>query len=465
MSARNAKVVDESHLHLGPDCDIDPTAIVGHKPGRSIADLRTTVGAGAQIRSGTVVYAGVHIGSGLETGHGAVIREENRIGDGFKIWNNSTVDYGCTIGNNVRVHNNVYIAQFTTIEDDVFIAPGVTTANDPHPICTRCMKGPTIKKGARIGVNATLLPRIVIGEHALVGSGAVVTRDVPPGAVVAGNPAEIINRVDRLRCTAGIKARAYADVALPTPLSSTERAAGDERILLILPAYNEAGKIERVVDKTRQSVGDMIDTILVVDDGSSDGTADRARRHGAKVIRHRRNSGVGAAIRTGIEYALKNKFSICVVMGGDDQDNPAEIPRVVRPIMEDHFVFVQGSRYVAGGERVNIPMFRWVTTAVYTLFFQVLTKFPVSDGTNGFRAFRTSIFEDKSINLWQAWLDKYELEPYLLYKVIERGLPVAEAPVTKRYPTRDVGYTKMIPGLDWWSILRPLIYLRLGIRR
>jgi len=468
VSTNHPNVVDDSLLHLGPDCQVEPGATVGYISGRSIANLETVIGRGARIRSGTIVYAGSTIGEGLETGHGAVIREENRIGDNFKIWNNSTVDYGCVIGNNVRVHNNVYIAQFTTIEDDVFLAPGVMVGNDRHPICTKCMKGPTIEKGARIGLNATLLPHVIVGEQALVGAGAVVTRDVPPGAVVAGNPAEIINRIDRLRCTAGIKDRAYGDVVLPPsePVpSSRRRPPREERILLAVPAFNEAGKIERVVNKARQSAGDLIDTILVVDDGSSDDTAVRAEQHGAKVIRHPKNRGVGAAIRTGIEYALKHGFSICIVMGGDDQDNPAEIPRLVRPILDDHFVFVQGSRYVAGGQRVNIPMFRWATTALYTLFFQVLTKFPVSDGTNGFRAFRTSIFEDKAINLWQPWLDKYELEPYLYYKVIERGYPVAEAPVTKRYPKTPVGYTKMIPGLDWWSILRPIIYLRLGLRK
>jgi len=104
----------------------------------------------------------------------------------------------------VRIHNNVYIAQFTTIEDEVFIAPGVSVANDPHPICTLCMKGPTIKRGARIGVNVTILPHITIGEYALIGAGSVVTRSVPPRAVAYGNPAKVMGYVDSLRCPLGI---------------------------------------------------------------------------------------------------------------------------------------------------------------------------------------------------------------------------------------------------------------------
>jgi dolichol-phosphate mannosyltransferase len=328
------------------------------------------------------------------------------------------------------------------------------------------MKGPTIRRGARIGINATLLPHITIGEGALVGAGAVVTRDVAPGAVVAGNPAEVIGSVSQLRCKAGILDKPYGmELPAATPPAQRRPFEKKERVLLILPALNEQGKISKVIDKTRSAEHGLIDEILVVDDGSTDETAKESREHGATVVSHRMNMGVGAGIRTGIEYAISKKYDIVVVMGADDQDNPKEIPRVLRPILEDHFVFVQGSRYVAGGERVNIPLFRWITTGVYSLLFKIIMKFPVTDGTNGFRAFRTSLFEDKEINLWQPWLNRYELEPYLYYRVIEKGYAVTDAPVTKSYPEGKVGYTKMVPILDWWSILRPLIYVRLGLRK
>lgn len=158
------------------------------------------LGPHAQVRAFSVIYAGSRIGSHLETGHGAVIREQNRIGDHLSIWNNSTIDYGCTVGDRVRIHCNVYVSQFTVLEDDVFLAPGVMIANDRHPICTTCMKGPIIKRGARVGMNATVLPEVVIGEDALVGAGAVVTKDVPPRAIVVGNPARIIGTVDSVDC-------------------------------------------------------------------------------------------------------------------------------------------------------------------------------------------------------------------------------------------------------------------------
>jgi acetyltransferase-like isoleucine patch superfamily enzyme len=192
---------------VAPPSRVDARAVIGEVSGRQIKDPTLSIGPHAVVRSFTVIYAGSTIGAHLETGHGVVIREENRIGDEFSIWNNSTIDYGCVIGNRVRVHTGVYVAQFTVIEDDVFLAPGVMIANDRHPICRDCMKGPTIKRGARVGVNATLLPEVVIGEEALVGAGAVVTKDVPPRTVVVGNPARVINTVDKLTHSASYLAQ------------------------------------------------------------------------------------------------------------------------------------------------------------------------------------------------------------------------------------------------------------------
>src|SRR3989344_3304647 len=237
--------------------------------------------------------------------------------------------------------------------------------------------------------------------------------------------------------------------------------SGAERVLAVVPAYNEEGKIGKVVRDILSEKA--VETVVVVDDGSRDRTAQEAAEAGALVLRQGGNSGVGSAIRAGLDHAREKGYTIAVVLGGDDQDNPSEIRRLLDPIVNDRFVFVQGSRYMPGGARVNIPLFRWITTGLFSLIFKVLTRFPVTDGTNGFRAFRLSILERDGLDLHQAWLNKYELEPYIYYKTIELGLPATEVPVTKRYPRSKIGYTKMVPFLDWWSILRPLIYLRLGI--
>lgn len=200
-------------VRAGPGAVIDPEALVGYlSPRRGVSDL-LVLGEGARIRSGSVLYAGSTIGRGLETGHNVVIREQNNIGDRFSIWNNSVIDYGCTIGNNVKIHCNIYVAQFTVIEDDVFLAPGVTIANDIHPGCPdsgSCMKGPLLRRGCRLGVNVTVVPYVTVGEGTLVGSGSVVTRDLPPGVLAYGNPARVHARIEDLSCKTGRRDAPYA---------------------------------------------------------------------------------------------------------------------------------------------------------------------------------------------------------------------------------------------------------------
>jgi len=206
-------VTERHQVELGEGSRVERGALLGYlRPGFSGPRL-LRIGAGAIVRRGTIIYAGTTIGDHLETGHHVIIREQNTIGDHFRIWSNSIVDYGCRIGNNVKVHSQVYIAQFTEIEDDVFLAPGVIVANDPHPGCQfspQCMRGPTIQRGAQIGANVTLLPFITIGEYALVGAGSVVTRDVPPRAVVRGNPARVSGYVEDMVCSKGLTDHPYA---------------------------------------------------------------------------------------------------------------------------------------------------------------------------------------------------------------------------------------------------------------
>jgi dolichol-phosphate mannosyltransferase len=232
------------------------------------------------------------------------------------------------------------------------------------------------------------------------------------------------------------------------------------RILLVLPALNEAGKIGRTISKVPAGI---VDEILLVDDCSTDGTGDEAAAMGATVVRHPHNMGVGAAIRTGIHYAAEHGFDVVVVAASDDQDVPAEIPRLLKPIDEGKAEFVQGSRYLRGGKRVRHPLSRTLMTWFYSVMFSMIAVRRVTDGTNGFRAFRTKTA--LSIPLDQEWLDRYELEPYLYFRCLQRGV-AREVPVTKEYPAeRKIGYTKMRPFRDWWRIFRPLLFVRLGIRK
>lgn len=198
---------------IGKDAKLDPGIYLGYLPERLPGAQPLIIGDNARVRCGTVIYAATRIGNNLQTGHNAVIREENQIGDGFYLWSNSVIDYGCKIGDNVKIHTNCYIAQFTVLEDEVFLAPGVVIANDIHPGCEysrKCMRGPLIKRGAKIGVNVTILPFISIGENSLIGAGSVVAADVPADSVVYGNPARVHKSVYDLKCESRMKDKPYS---------------------------------------------------------------------------------------------------------------------------------------------------------------------------------------------------------------------------------------------------------------
>jgi len=228
-------------------------------------------------------------------------------------------------------------------------------------------------------------------------------------------------------------------------------------------AHNEATKIGRVLDRFTPG---LVDRVVVVDDASTDETPAIAAQKGAVVLTHARRSGAGAAIRTAIHYARAEGFDVVVILAGNDKDRPAEIERLLGPMADAGYDFVQGSRYLKGGDFGNMPFYRqFATRCVHPLLFSLIVWRRFTDTTNGFRAIRLSALADTRIDLDQAWLDHYELEPYVFFKMNRLGYKVTEVPVTKIYPPHELGYTKMKPITGWWSILRPLFLLGLGIKR
>ena len=240
--------------------------------------------------------------------------------------------------------------------------------------------------------------------------------------------------------------------------------------VLVCPiAFNENVKLKNVIERfIKSSVYGQVD-YLVVDDASDDGTTEVIQGfspQGVKTIKHEQRQGVGAAIRTAIKYARKQGYEVLVIMAGNNKDNPDEIPRLVEPVIREGCDFVQGSRYKGNdGIGGDMPLYRKVATKMHPWLMSLITKQKITDSTNGFRAFRLSIFDHQEINIDQPWLNHYEMEPYLLYKAVTLGFKFNEAFVTKIYPSRKIGYTKMRPLIGWWSILRPLVYLKLGIKK
>jgi acetyltransferase-like isoleucine patch superfamily enzyme len=191
---------------LGDGVVIGDNAVVGKPPTlgkRSTAggaDLPPlVVGDGTKILACAVVFAGTRLGREVIVGDQACVRERCAIGDEVVVGRGALVENDTTVGARTRIQANAYVTAYSELEEDVFVAPCVVTTNDNFMGRTdarlEVMKGPTIRRGARIGGGAVLLPGVEIGEEAFVGAGAVVLRDVPARAVVVGNPARQIREV------------------------------------------------------------------------------------------------------------------------------------------------------------------------------------------------------------------------------------------------------------------------------
>jgi acetyltransferase-like isoleucine patch superfamily enzyme len=187
-------------------CRIGDNVVLGKQPAlspRSTAERDELppleLGEGTIVSAGAIVFAGTRVGARVILGDQSCVRERCKLGDDVVVGRGSLVENDTTIGARTKIQAHAYVTAYSTLEEDVFIAPCVVTTNDNFMGRTEqrhaLRKGPTIRRAARVGGGAVLLPGIEVGEEAVVGAGAVVLRDVPPRAVVVGNPARQIKDV------------------------------------------------------------------------------------------------------------------------------------------------------------------------------------------------------------------------------------------------------------------------------
>ena len=190
------------NVSMGTGSILEDFCIVGTPPrGKSDGELATVIGAGAVIRSHTVIYAGNVIGRNFQTGNKVNIRESNQIGHDVSIGTLSVIEHHVQIADHVRIHTQVFVPEYSVLEEGCWLGPNVVLTNAKYPLSPGVkdqLVGPVIRRGAKIGANATILPGVIIGENALVGAGSVVAKNVPAGAVVVGNPARVIRNISEL---------------------------------------------------------------------------------------------------------------------------------------------------------------------------------------------------------------------------------------------------------------------------
>ena len=240
-------------------------------------------------------------------------------------------------------------------------------------------------------------------------------------------------------------------------------------VISIIPIYQDSSNILKVLSKFK---GVQVDEICVIADCLANTDLNKIKTMQKRIgitisiISHEKRKGIGSAIRQGIQYALSRGYEVVVVLAGNNKDDPKEIPLLLTPILKGGYDYVQGSRFLAGGKSDRNPFFRKIFSRLYPFLWTMITKVRCTDVTNGFRAIRLSIFLNPQIDINQRWLDSYQLEYYIHFKVLNLCYRMKEVPVSKTYPHgHKGGYSKISPFRDWWSIVGPLIYLALKIKK
>jgi len=227
-----------------------------------------------------------------------------------------------------------------------------------------------------------------------------------------------------------------------------------QNITVILPAYNEEVSIGSIVLLTKH----YVDNVIVVDDGSSDRTAEIARKAGAEVIVHEVNKGKGSALKTG--FSAAEGADIIVTMDSDGQHNPRDIPRLVQPILKGEADLVNGSRYLNGLDR-NTPLYRRVGQRVLDRFTNLNSGLKITDSQSGFRAFAASTKEFFRFNA-----QGMAIESEMLSDAAKSGIRIKEVEIGVRYDVDCSTKNPIQHGLEVLVIVlkdiefkRPLYYL------
>jgi hypothetical protein len=195
-----------------------------------------------------------------------------------------------------------------------------------------------------------------------------------------------------------------------------------DRIAILVPAYNEAESIGHVLDLMPAEVCGVRTSVLVVDDGSRDGSADIAAEHGAAVARHVINRGGGAALRTGYRLMVESGALIVVTLDADGQHLPSEMERLVKPILDGEVEVAHGSRVLGRADRNHFA--RELGIVFFNRLVSLITRTHVTDCSNGYRAVRTSVLPQLVLRQEQFHTSEFMIE------AIKRGIPAKEVPIT-----------------------------------
>lgn len=225
--------------------------------------------------------------------------------------------------------------------------------------------------------------------------------------------------------------------------------------LVVIPVFNEGPKLPLLLKELKESPIPA-DSVLFVDNGCFDGSEKLIAESGYNFVRQHHNMGAGAALIIGADWALAHGYDVICNMAGNAKMLPAQIDRVLSPILCGDADYVTGSRFLPGGSYPNLTLFRRSTIPLVNVYVWLLTGCWLTDATCGYRAYKTEILQRAEFDWHAPWLHGYSFEYYLYAKVlIDRSLRWKEVPVTMRYPPPGVKRSHIRPVVGWYDMLRP----------
>ncbi len=231
--------------------------------------------------------------------------------------------------------------------------------------------------------------------------------------------------------------------------------------VFFIPVWNQIYEFRKVLAELK-STDLPCHTILLVNNGSDDGSEHLVRNSGYPYIDVPANLGIGHSFIKAIDWALERDYDLFGSMAANGKMLPAEMHKILEPLLSNNADYVTGSRFLNGGQYPNLPLFRRLSIPMVNILVWLLTGARLTDATCGYRAMRLDMFKQANFDWHASWLNAYGFEYYAYAKVIlDRHMRWKEVPITMRYPAKGNRYSKIKPVKGWYDMLKPWIVARL----
>lgn len=243
----------------------------------------------------------------------------------------------------------------------------------------------------------------------------------------------------------------------------------EKELLVGVMVYNEGERLKNVLKELLKYQKKERFSVLIMDDGSTDESSKIYKEYTINEnwysVKKEVNVGIGDSIRRTIKYAKENGYKYLTIMSGNGKTKPEQLKRMYEDVIDGKYDYVKGSRYIEKFDSPNLPIFRKICIPIYSFFISVLMRKKITDITCLINCINLSIFDNEKINIEQEWLNKYEMEYYILYYIIKCKYRFKEVQMTIEYPEEKKNYSKIQPFSGWWSMIRPWILLILKIKK